>query len=57
MKIYTIKDVVLVIGRLGGHLNCKGDGLPGKQSLWHGMLKLSALAEGARLARKLTQVG
>jgi hypothetical protein len=56
-NITTVKDVALAIGRLGGHMNRKADGMPGWQSLWHGMMQLSALAEGARLARKLTKFG
>jgi hypothetical protein len=31
------------VGRLGGHLNRKSDGLPGWQTLWHGMTKLGLL--------------
>ncbi|HKA54743.1 MAG TPA: IS4 family transposase, partial [Candidatus Binatia bacterium] len=42
---------------LGGHLNRRGDGLPGWQTLWRGMLTLQALVEGARLGRQLSQFG
>ena len=56
-NITSVKDVALAIGRLGGHMNRKADGMPGWQTLWHGMMQLSALSEGARLARKLTKFG
>jgi hypothetical protein len=51
--IETVKDVALALGRLGGHLNRKSDGMPGWQSLWRGMLKLQSLVEGFRLAHNL----
>jgi hypothetical protein len=47
----TVEDVVLGVGRLGGHLNRKGDGLPGWQTLWHGMTRLRDMVEGVQLAR------
>jgi len=53
--IETVQEVALALGRLGGHLNRKGDGMPGWQVLWRGMLKLQTLAEGFRLASKLEQ--
>ena len=56
-EIETVREVALAIGRMGGHLNRKGDGLPGWQTLWRGMEKLSTLVEGVRLARKLTSFG
>ena len=56
-KISTVREVALAIGRLGGHLNRKGDGLPGWATLWRGMQTLSMLVEGVRLARKLTHFG
>jgi Transposase DNA-binding/Transposase Tn5 dimerisation domain len=48
-KIKAVKDVVLAIGRLGGHMNRKGDGLPGLVTLWRGWTELKILCEGARL--------
>src|SRR5215471_14834929 len=39
----SIREVALAIGRLGGHLNRTRDGLPGWQTLWHGMNTLHAL--------------
>ena len=49
--LWTVADVVLGVGRLGGHLNRTGDGLPGWQTLWHGMTRLHYLVEGVQLAR------
>jgi hypothetical protein len=48
-EIKTVKEVALAIGRLGGHLNRKGDGMPGWQTLWRGMTRLRDLVEGARM--------
>jgi hypothetical protein len=52
-SIEKVKDVALAIGRMGGHMNRSGDGMPGWQTLWRGMERLSLLIEGVRLARKL----
>lgn len=49
-KLPTVRDVALAIGRLGGHMNRKGDGMPGIKTLWLGMTTLEAITEGARLA-------
>lgn len=43
----TAQDVALALGRLGRHLNRKGDGQPGWQVLWRGMQRLQTLAGGA----------
>lgn len=48
-KVETPKDVALAIGRLGGHMNRKGDGMPGMLTLWRGMQRLQFLIEGYRL--------
>lgn len=53
--IATVQDVALALGRLGGHLNRKGDGMPGWQALWRGMHQLQTLVEGVRLASRLQQ--
>lgn len=53
----TAQDVALAIGRLGGHMNRKGDGMPGLLTLWHGMQKLQALVAGARLGLQLRDLG
>jgi hypothetical protein len=49
----TVREVTLALGKLGGHLNRKGDGLPGWITLWRGYLKLQALVEGVRLGHNL----
>ena len=48
----TIGQAVLWIGRLGGHLNRKRDGMPGVRTLWRGLHDLTLLAAGFRAARK-----
>lgn len=53
----TVGEVALAIGRLGGHLNRKSDGLPGWITLWRGWQILQTLVEGVLLARKLTKFG
>jgi len=55
--ITTVADVALAIGRLGGHLNRKRDGMPGWRTLWYGTTKLQLLCEGVRLADKGTSFG
>jgi hypothetical protein len=53
----TVREVALAIGRLGGHLNRTRDGLPGWQTLWHGMNTLHALVEGVLIAPRLQSFG
>lgn len=53
----TVAEVALAIGRLGGHLNRKRDGLPGWITLWRGWQVLQTLVEGVLLARKLSKYG
>jgi hypothetical protein len=53
----TVAEVALAIGRLGGHLNRKRDGLPGWITLWRGWQVLQTLVEGVLLARKLSKFG
>ena len=53
----TVREVALAIGRLGGHLNRTRDGLPGWQTLWHGMNTLHALVEGVLIAHRLKKFG
>lgn len=52
-ELSTVEDVALAIGRLGGHMNRKSDGLPGWLTLWRGMNKLRSLVEGVQLAISL----
>ncbi len=56
-RIETVGEVALALGRLGGHLNRRRDGWPGWQTLSDGMVKLTHLVEGARLALKLKKFG
>jgi len=56
-KLRTVSEVVLALGRLGGHLNRRSDGRPGWQTLWRGMNTLRGLVEGVQLARQLAKFG
>ena len=56
-QLYTVREVALAIGRLGGHLDRKSDGLPGWQTLSHGMNTLHALVEGVLIAYRLKTFG
>jgi hypothetical protein len=49
----SLAQAILWIGRLGGHLNRKSDGMPGVRTLWKGLRDLSLLVEGFRAARSL----
>lgn len=51
-NIKTVKCVALAIGKLGGHLNRKSDGMPGIKTLWLGMSRFMDLVEGAKLWKK-----
>jgi hypothetical protein len=44
----TVREYILALGRLGGHLNRKCDGLPGWQTLWRGRMQLDAMVEYER---------
>lgn len=46
----TVKQVVLWIARLGGHLNRKRDGMPGVRTLWRGWRDLTLLVAGYQAA-------
>jgi Transposase DNA-binding len=48
----TVASVVLALGRLGGHMNRRSDGMPGWITLWRGMKALRQLVKGAELERK-----
>jgi hypothetical protein len=56
-SIKTVREAALAIGRLGGHMNRKGDGMPGWITLWRGMKKLHLLVQGVLLARDLEKFG
>ena len=48
----TVREYILALGRLGGHLNRKCDGLPGWITLWRGTMQLHAMVEYERARRK-----
>lgn len=56
-ELRTIGEVTLALGRLGGHLNRKNDGLPGWQTLWRGWKRLQEMVIGFELAHKLNKFG
>ncbi|MFN0119618.1 MAG: IS4 family transposase [Blastocatellia bacterium] len=51
-ELLTVREVALAIGRLGGHLNRRRDGLPGWITLWRGWVILETLVEGYEMGRK-----
>jgi hypothetical protein len=52
MKTPSIREAVRWIGRLGGHLNRKRDGMPGVRTLWRGWRDLAILVAGYRAAQE-----
>lgn len=48
---WTIHEFCLGLARLGGHLNRKGDGLPGWLTLWRGWHKMQLMLIGARTSK------
>ncbi len=51
--VQTVRDVYYALAGLGGHLGRTGDGPPGWQTLWRGLMSLRLLVEGVRLATQL----
>ena len=51
----TIGQAVLWIGRLGGHLNRKRDGMPGVRTLWRGLHDLTLLVTGFQACKRLRE--
>jgi hypothetical protein len=51
----TIGQAVLWIGRLGGHLNRKRDGMPGVRTLWSGLHDLTLLVLGYQAGKRLRE--
>ncbi|MBM4324887.1 MAG: IS4 family transposase [Deltaproteobacteria bacterium] len=41
----SMREAVFMVGGIGGHLGRKGDGFPGTQSLWRGLLRLYTATE------------
>ena len=50
-ELTTVAEVLLAVGRLGGHMNRRRDGMPGWITLWRGMKMLRLLVKGAKLER------
>lgn len=48
----TLRQAVLWIGRLGGHLGRKGDGMPGVRTLWRGFRDLQIMVRFYRSIRR-----
>ena len=51
-ELKTVTDVLLALGRLGGHMNRRLEGMPGWITLWRGMKVLRLLVRGAKLERE-----
>ena len=47
----TIEQATMWIGRLGGHLGRKRDGMPGVRTLWRGWRDLAMLVAGYRAGK------
>jgi len=56
-KLPTVRDVALALGRLGGHMNRKGDGMPGWITLWRGLRELHNLTQGFSLSEPGAEFG
>jgi hypothetical protein len=52
----TVRQFLLGVARLGGHLGRKNDGLPGWLTLWRGWSKLHQMIEGAEALRRMKSV-
>jgi hypothetical protein len=48
----SVKEFYMALGRLGGHMNRKSDGLPGWLTLWRGWMKLQSMVDGAAAQRR-----
>ncbi len=53
----TIRQAMRWIGRLGGHLGRKSDGLPGVRTLWRGWRDLGIMVYGYRLSGRRQSSG
>jgi hypothetical protein len=60
-ELKTVRDVILALGRLGGHMGShqgtRVDHLPGWLTLWRGMQALQLMVQGADLAASLDKFG
>jgi len=41
----TIRQAVFMVAGMGGHMGRKGDGFPGTQTIWRGLVRLDAASE------------
>jgi len=41
----SLRDAILMVGKIGGHLGRKSDGSPGTQTLWRGLQRLDTATE------------
>jgi hypothetical protein len=57
LPVQTVGQIARALGRLGGHLGRKSDGMPGWITLWRGMKKLTLLVQGARIGQQLQGFG
>jgi hypothetical protein len=48
----SVQEFYLALGRLGGHMNRKSDGMPGWLTLWRGWTKLQSMVDGAAAQRR-----
>lgn len=51
-ELTTVASALLALGRPGGHMNRRSDGMPGWITLWRGMKALRQLVKGAELERR-----
>ena len=52
----TVREFYLALGRLGGHMNRKSDGMPGWLTLWRGWTKLELMVAGAAAERRRRKI-
>jgi hypothetical protein len=50
-----IGQIIPMIASLGGYLNRKGDGPPGTTTMWRGLIRLQAMADGFNLCKTQMQ--
>jgi hypothetical protein len=51
----TLREAILWIGALGGHMGRKADGMPGVRTLWKGWRDLMLLTDAYRVYRSIEQ--
>jgi len=53
VKQLSIKEVIILVARLGGFLARKSDGMPGVKTIWRGLITLEAMVQGLKLAKEM----